>query len=96
MDKMIQMGTRMQKAIASGDYESAYGDSHPDMAAPAAAAPAGGAGGSVISGPGGSAPAFQGTNEMTAPIAENLNRWAEGDLGFIEGKIPRARGATYK
>lgn len=82
MDKMIGLGTRMQKAIASGDYDNIYdGDGNEKQASPAAAA-------SPSTSPGvneGNMPGYtiKAQNPAYAPLADDLTKWAHGDLSFM-------------
>lgn len=82
MDRMIQLGTRMQKAIASGDYDSIYDGNGAERAPAAPASPAAAASPGVNEG---NMPGYtiKAQNPAYAPLAEDLTKWAHGDLSFM-------------
>ena len=90
MDKMIGMGTRMQKAIASGDYDNIYDDTGAERAptmpaSPSAAMPIE-SGPSIITNPtsGQSLPAF--TSATRPGLATNLNSLLTGGIVPVSEK----------
>lgn len=92
-NNLEQLSMRMRAAIGSGEYNDAF-----DGAAPASmpvegdrmstpAASSGGGGGATIKGSNGrELPAFVGTGPGAA-VADGVNKWATGDLSFLEGKM---------
>lgn len=91
-NNLEQLGMRMRAAIGSGDYNDAFTDQATPapvqgsrMSTPAAAS--GGSGAEVITGTSGrQLPAFRGSGPA-AGTAMDLNKWAAGDLSFLEGKM---------